>query len=215
MKYKTVFWDIDGTLYDNEAKIPENKKDIVLYPLICESVSKSNLKFWRPYNGLTELIKEIPRLNQGIITNGIYEVQINKLKIFGLIDHINPELIFTSFGEAEKIINTPGHPLLKDFDFHSDFLDNVFNMTHNTQKPTSYMFEKALGISGFAGEECVMIGDDWKDVKGAQTVGMKTVYISGLNKEDLENYDPIGEGLIKPDFTIEKGDIKGLRKLLL
>lgn len=213
MKYKAVFWDIDGTMYDNSRDIPDDEKEILSRWKKLEAVPDRQLSFWVPYDGLAELMEQISQVNQGVISNDIHHLQNDKLLLLGLVDYINPELIFTSYGEAEKVLDTPNHPLLKGFNLQSDRDTDVHNMELRTQKPETYMFERALQTSGYAPEDCVMIGDDWKDVLGAQKVGMKAIYISGLNQDEF--FDPIAKGKITPDYTVQKGNIQALTDLLI
>ena len=42
---------------------------------------------------------------------------------------------------------------------------------------------------------------------------MKAIYISGLNQDEF--FDPIADGKIKPNYTVQKGDIKALTELLI
>ena len=88
--------------------------------------------------------------------------------------------------------------------------DDVFDLTvMQTQKPKTYMYERALEACGFAPEECVMIGDDWKDIDGANGVGMDTIYIA-RNKQRL-----IDDGKVVPNHTVENGDFDSLTELLI
>ncbi len=160
-------------------------------------------------------MEHIPQSNQGVISNGIHHLQNDKLVLLGLVGYINPELIFTSYGEAERALDTPNHPLLEGFSLQSNRDTNVYNMTLRIQKPETYMFERALQASGYSPEDCVMIGDDWNDVLGAQKVGMKTIYISRVEKEDDKYFNPIADGKIKPDYTVQKGDIRALTDILI
>lgn len=212
MKYDAVFWDIDGTMYDNSSDIPEDEKDILSKWEKLEVIPNRKLNFWIPYKGLAELMEKIPRERQGVISNGYDQLQKDKLFLFGLDAYINPQLIFTSYGEAERVLDLPDHPLMNGFSKQSRDAD-VHNMTLETQKPNRFMFERALEVGGFSANNCVMIGDDWKDVQGAQEVGMDTIYIAGLNSD--RHYDPIGEGHLKPNHTVEKGDTIALTRLLI
>lgn len=217
MKFNTVFWDIDGTLYDNTQEIPDNEKEILSSWKKLEEIPERELTFWVPYQGLSKIMATIPQENQGVISNGIHQLQIDKLCLLGLKRHINPALIFTSYGEAEKILTLNDHPFLKDQNIYAspNFDTNVYNMTLKTQKPEPFMFKKAINITKSLPEECVMIGNNWKDIQGAQSVGMKTIYISGAEEKEDLFYNPIAEGDIIPDYSIRKGDMDSLARLLI
>lgn len=185
MKYGLVFWDLDGTLYE---------RDLV------------------PYQGLPNLLSRIPSNLQGLITNGYDEVQRNKLKEMGLIEYFNPDLILTSYGEAEQILDSREY-LDLDLMFNDDFrINELEEVVLQTQKPNSYMFQKALEISQVCPGDCVMIGDSWFDICGAQRVGMKTIFVEGNTRKSQE--DLYLDKLVTPDFRIQKGDVVNLEKLL-
>lgn len=214
MKYKTIFWDIDGTLYDNSEDIPKDERKILSKTKRLEKIPDKQLNYWIPYKGLVELMKSIPKTNQGIISNGIDHLQKDKILLLGLAGYINPKLIFTSYSEAEKELKVSIDQYLLHFLEREIEIYKVEDMSLKTQKPESYMFNKALQKCGISPEECVMIGNGWEDVLGAQRVGMKTIYISGTVKKD-ESYTPIEDGQIIPDHIIKKGDIKSLTNLLI
>lgn len=217
MKYKAVFWDIDGTLYDNSGGIPEDEKDVLSFSDPLLKIPDRKLNYWVPYNGLAELMSQIPKQTQGIITNGYDRLQRDKLRLLGLDVYVNPELIFTSYGEAERILQTTDHPLL----VHAgrDPETRLDRITTKTQKPNKYMFEKALSTTGYSPEECVMIGDGWQDLVGARNVGMKTIYIAGSTKH--LRYDErrgiitvLRKNQFNPDYKVTKGYMSHLASLL-
>ncbi len=45
MKYDAVFWDIDGTLYDNTRNYPKNEQNILSKNKILENLPDQKLKF--------------------------------------------------------------------------------------------------------------------------------------------------------------------------
>ena len=215
MKYKGIFWDIDGMLYDSSKPwnvSPEVEKKLLAGDISLNSLSKKQLSCFVPYENLPELIKKIPKENQGIISNGRYQLQIDKLKQLSLYDFINPELIFTSYGEIEKILKNPTHPLFsKSINKNKE---KVFlELREYIGKPNTYMFEKAQEKSGLKAEDCVMIGDNWYDIEGAQKSGMNTIYIFNANFEPL--YNPWSDKEITPNHRMQKADIKKLENLLL
>lgn len=213
MKYKGIFWDIDNTLYDSSAPWEvsrEIEEDLLIGRKSLDYLSKEQLSCFVPYEGLPELMNDLPKETQGIISNGGNPLQIDKLKLLGLYDFVNPALVFTSYGEIEKILENKCHPLhykSKDKNIKDAFLE----LRKYTGKPSSYMFEKALKKSRLNAKNCMMIGDDWKDIEGAQKVGMDNVLVSS-NDEPL--YNPWNNKIITPNHKLVKGDIRGLRKLL-
>ncbi len=204
MKYPLVLWDIDGTLYDPLVDCSEGEENLPNQKSLS-GITRANLKLWVPYKGLTELLRKIPRCNQGIISNGYNLPQRNKIALLGLEECFNTSFMFISGGEAERLLN-PAYGKAKR---HVWAVDNMMLVT---QKPEAYMFKRALQISGVKAEEAIMIGDHWTDIAGAQKIGMRSVYIKGNEKPDEIN--PIKEGKIIPYAIVNKGDIKSLEKLL-
>jgi FMN phosphatase YigB (HAD superfamily) len=209
MKYRAVLWDIDGTLYGMN---PGGMKEIRIQRRmeVADWVPDERPEFLTPYDGLAELMAQIPSERQGIITNGSGKLQRGKLSLMGLDQYVNPELIFASYEQAEKVLEDPEHPLLKGFTNRESHQKDVVAVGMKTQKPKRYMFERALEVLGLDAEDCVMVGDDWKDIVGAQEVGMNTIYIEGLRRPG-----PVEKGDVVPDFTVEKGDIASLTELLI
>ncbi|MBI4895725.1 MAG: HAD family hydrolase [Candidatus Aenigmarchaeota archaeon] len=211
MLYNAVFWDLDGTLYNNHGKIPANEKNVLSLwePL---STVPTDLKYWVPYPGLADLMSQIPKDRQGIISNGYDQLQRDKLRLLGLDTYINPDLIFTSYGEAQKALGLSGHPL-------TDHSDEISDMTRKTQKPEPYMFEQALRATGFSAKECIMIGDDWHDILGAKSVGMPSIIVTGSTRHMLESdrYTLLRAlRNFKPYYhRVNRGDIQSLTTLLI
>ncbi|MBU2053119.1 MAG: HAD family hydrolase [Nanoarchaeota archaeon] len=220
MKYKGVFWDIDDTLYDASAPWDVDvgtERELMLGKRKLEVLTEDQLSCFKPYKGLSELMQDIPREKQGIISNGGHQLQIDKLKLLEVYEYLNPELIFTSYGEIEKILKDSEHPLFKEA---IKYLDNkeelFFNLRGYTGKPNSYMFERALekikvGEKCSSVEDYVMIGDDWKDIEGAQKVGMDNILIS---RDEKHLHNPWTNKIITPNQIVERGNIDELRKLL-
>lgn len=78
------------------------------------------------------------------------------------------------------------------------------------RKPSLRVFREILQRLGVAGEETVYVGDSPdEDIKGAQSVGMKTIFIPSqfYSLADLEG------AAVHPDFTIR--DLDELLKILL
>ena len=215
MKYNGIFWDIDGTLYDSSQPwdvSKEIREELLLGERKLESLSREQLSCFVPYEGLPELMKKISKGTQGIISNGGHQLQIDKLKQLSLYDSINPELIFTSYGEVEKILKDPDHPLYLKSQ-NKNKRETFLELREYTGKPSTYMFEKAQEKSRLNAKDCIMIGDNWYDIEGAQKSGMNTIYVFNKNLETL--YNPWSDKEIVPNHSVEKGDIKKLENLLL
>ena len=108
MKFEGVFWDIDGTLYDNSGELSDEESQLCPDAYVLSKRPDGEMKFWIPYDGLVQLVGELQSENQGIISNGVHIVQINKLILLGFYDLINPDLIFTSYfvsvGEGPQLL---------------------------------------------------------------------------------------------------------------
>ena len=84
---------------------------------------------------------------------------------------------------------------LKKFGMY-DLFDNIFiSSDFGVKKPDPLFFERALAKSGYAAEECLMVGNDLAcDMEGALAAGMSGYYIlSGLSpKKDRDREIPEG-----------------------
>ena len=56
-----------------------------------------------------------------------------------------------------------------------------------------------------------MIGDNWKDIAGAQSIGMDSILMC---KDDQLIYNPWTKQKIQPTYRIKRGDVQGLREIL-
>lgn len=193
MRYEMVFWDLDGTICHSLSYISGRGQNLP-QTLV-------------PYEGISELLMNIPRDRQGLITNGYDAEQRNKLQILGLENCFSPGLIFTSEGEAKRLLNSKYiHSRRKERIFDTD------NMMLTTQKPQPYMFRRAIQISGVDPKNAIMIGNHWTDILGAQRAGMQTTYINGTAADNEDDF--VSEGKIVPTFIVEKGDMRSLEKVL-
>jgi putative hydrolase of the HAD superfamily len=106
--------------------------------------------------------------------------------------------IVSNFAIPECIVK-----LLQDNDIERFFSVVVVSGGVNKRKPSSEIFEIALKTLKITGSEAIFVGDTLDaDIKGAQKVGMKTVFIERRIQKEKE--------FIHPDKTI-----KNLRELLL
>jgi len=228
LKYKLVLWDIDGTIYDAEYLINNfildketvrahyDHEDNKIEELFEEFKSLVD----GPYEGLLDLMENLQEEGslQGVMSNGPGSFQYWKIPLFGIEDYLDEDLIFISGTEAEKLLKQKDHPLLEQFSLDEmtryQKIDGVQKKV--TYKPSTYMFEEALRISGFKADECVMVGDQPSDYAGAKKVGMDAIFIEGMplwpshqetNETLMEKY--------KPDYSVKKGDIKSLREILI
>lgn len=212
MNYDVVFWDIDGTLmYEDKLNSLNQERDYKYH--------NKEVEYFYRYEGLIKLMKEIPKKKQGIITNGSYEIQLKKLKFLKYYDLINSDLIFSPSSEAEilyeeykrkKEINLFG----KKYKLTGHRETDIYNLINRIYKPNIYMFERALKISGYKRENCILIADDWKDIKGANDSGFKSIFISN-NNQNGDEFDFIENGIVNPDFIIKRDNIDNLSEIIL
>ena len=107
MKFQGYIFDLDDTIYTGVENPPDEEVSDKVWPRYrpLSRVPKGNFVHWQPYEGIEDLLREIGKERLGIITNGPNHCQRNALRLLGLYGLVNPKLVFTSFGEAEKILN--------------------------------------------------------------------------------------------------------------
>ncbi len=195
--YEGIFWDIDGTLYELNRGYPiddETEKNLLRGRIALENLPSEQKSYYTPREGLVELMGQLPRKNQGIISNGGQKYQTSKLNVMGLYNLVNPDLVFISLGEVEKILKDKNHPLFKETIGLSE-KERSNAIKRKVGKPNPYMFERAIEASGLNPRDCVMIGDDEKDIEGAYMANMTGIYL--------------------PDLEINNEPLKALREILL
>ncbi len=209
LRFEYVIWDIDGTLYNDHAIDFKDEKKLFSYAKRLGEHDKKSLEFWKPYDGLLEVMKKIPQEKQGIVTNGYQAVQKDKLKILGVENLVNKELFFSSYGVAQNALMEDDHPLQLYAMRNGEY--SVDNIVLQTQKPQGYMLElvkESLGTDNF-----VFVGNRWYDVAAANKANIPCIYmVDHCNLDDPG--DPVEDGRLKTYAQIPKGDINALEKLL-
>ncbi len=186
MKFDYIFWDVDGTLYNNHEK---GKKQM--------------------YQGLRKLMKKIHSEKQGIITNNPFMKNI--VNTFHIENYFNSELLFEPDSEILKVLENKMHPLRNIVDLNENYEENYGKLEKYIEKPSPYMFFQALKKIDTKPSKCVMIGDSYEDIIGAQLVGFKTIYLSGLEENQSTNTNNL---MLEPNYEIHAGDISALEIII-
>ena len=203
MKYQGYLFDIDGTLLH---------------------IGPPTYGEYGPiFQGIDTLFREIGRGRIGIITNiPSPDGGLRKLKFLGLEGLVDPELVFQAGNEAEKALKEKYGE-----DFKITFESLISNSSESelkiaydvrgkileVQKPETYLFEEFLDRTGFNPSRCVMVGDSEDDMEPAIELGMETVYVRDPGRR--HHNDPMLNGDIKVDYSVNRGDMKRLREILL
>lgn len=187
MGIKYVFWDRDGTFYDHKHL----DKKCGLYP------------------GIKDLVSKIPAERQGIITNAPFpELFLNGLK---MNEYFNPKLIYSADTEKVKVLDNLNHPFRKKIRLTGNYTKDDIILTEYIEKPSVYMFQEMLKITGARPEECLMIDDSWEGIMPAEVMGIKSIYLNGL--EDTEKWGmSVKELHLHPTKTVRVGNIEELEK---
>ena len=88
------------------------------------------------------------------------------------------------------------------------YFDGVYlSSDHGVKKPDPRFFRRLLEEQGIPPESAVMIGNDGEcDIRGAQAVGLATVYI----RSDISPDEP----LPKADYVLERMDLARVKRIL-
>lgn len=219
MTYKLVLFDFDGVIYDPQLVADSGNcitiEDVEQYynnETSFEHLLEPLKPYWAPYEGLLDLIEELPG-KKGVVTNGPTIIQHTKLAHTG-VDHIvDPELIFVSYEESEKIVDTEDHPYLLEMNPHSSRFEKIQQIESKyIGKPSPFMILQACIRSGCTPEETIMIGDQHTDVTAAKEAGASAVKIEGVSSLLPQNET---SPVYTPDFTLHKENIvPSLRDIL-
>ena len=154
---KAVFLDRDGVINDNE----------VPYYITRPEDFKLN-------DGITEALKELVDSGFQLIIISNQSGIAKKIYSKEDCDRIHEKLISIMSGYGIKfneIYYCPHHPEI----------ENCL-----CRKPQTLMFEKALARFDIDPAKSWMIGDSDKDIKGAESAGLKTIFIK--SNEDIRKY---------------------------
>ncbi len=183
---KAIFWDLDGVLIDSmDAHSPSWKKSLGEFGL------KTSILEMRTLGGLPlqKTISHIAKMNNKKVTaeeiEKIYKrkVEILKdkkfsIKPFDIYDDLkklkqkNIKLFIVS-GSTKKFVQKE-----TDKFFHNIFDDIISSSDTKRGKPFPDPYLKALKITGYKKEDCVIIEDAPLGIKSAKSAGIKVFGIT-------------------------------------
>ncbi|MBN8703560.1 MAG: YjjG family noncanonical pyrimidine nucleotidase [Bacteroidetes bacterium] len=213
-KYKHIFFDLDGTLWDYEKSSEETILELfhlydlqkyVAFPALLKSVIAANEYMW--------LLYREKRITKDELRNIRFQKALSDLGIDDneLASQLN-SYYTTNCKEKSYLIEGAKAALdylsAKNYSLH--ILSNGFADSQQTKlvncgireyfstvitsessaftKPQKEYFEFAMRRIGAVNLECIMIGDSWEvDIIGAQNAGIEQIYfVNNKLKETLK-----------------------------
>lgn len=202
-KYKHVFFDLDGTLWDihRNAELTLRQMfvqfeiDETLFEAFNKAYLKHNAKVWAMYREGTMSKEELrtARFSRSMDDIGFtYNDEWMERFAAAFVDqcprqpHLIPgalEILNYLQGKYTMHIITNGFKEIQGIKMDGSgltpfFVNNINSEDVGVRKPNPKIFEYAFELAGTNAEESLMIGDDWEaDILGARGVGMDQVFL--------------------------------------
>lgn len=231
MKYKHLFFDLDGTLWDlyqntrdafgilfDQLDIQWSKED---FELFVKRYFHHNEIVWKLYRE-NKIEKEVLRTIRFRHTFDDVGMKVDDDFILKFADdfidicprqphliHGAMDLLQTFHGVVPMHIITNGFKEVQQVKLTAGGIGHFFEHIVNSEdcgirKPNRGIFDYAMQLSKARPEESLMIGDDWEaDILGARDYGMDTAWLK--THESRHNY--------KPHFTVS--DMSEMKAILL
>jgi len=210
-EYKHVFFDLDRTLWDFESNSLITLEEIFIQKKIGDYGVRFHdfVSYYKEYNHHLWDLYKLGKIEKPYLRNERFR---GTLKHFGieseeLVDQISQDYIYLSprktqlFPHSIEVVSK----LSRKYKLH--IITNGFNEvqfvkmkmsgltpffsqvitseTIGVQKPNPKVFEYSLDQAKASVNESIMIGDDQdSDIKGAQSIGMDTIFVN-YDKEEL------------------------------
>ncbi|ADP77025.1 HAD superfamily (subfamily IA) hydrolase, TIGR02253 [Methanothermus fervidus DSM 2088] len=222
--YKTVFFDIDDTLYNTsefaelarkaaldamiEAGLPLSRSKA--YKLLRDIIKEKGSNYGKHFNLLTKRVlgKEDPLLIAlAVIT--YHNVKFAHLKPF---PETIPTLLYLKckgykIGVISNGLTIKQWEKLIRLGIHHFFDVVVTSEEVGVEKPEPGIFKEALKRIKSKAEEAVMVGDKLKeDILGAVKVGMSAVLIGDISEKEKEYLKKLENKTNKKIYVISKLD---------
>ena len=185
MKYRHLFWDFDGTLYDS-------------YPQILNAIEQTFRSFSLPVPPKDELLRE----TKGLVSHALstYGGDVPLEELIARFQHYHHEVVFPLYEGAAKCLKTlhdngikhylytHRNPAARDY-LEQDglwplFTDYVTSEDGFSMKPAPDALLALMERNGLAPSECAMIGDREIDVQSGYNAGMAGILF------DPDNFYP-------------------------
>ncbi len=198
MKYKAIFFDLDGTLTNPEEGILNSIEYAAKYYGV-QTVRENLKKYIGPplRDTFTELIsaekaeEAVAKYREYFAPHGLYENEIypNVTETLQILKE-KGYVLCTASSKPEKFVDT----ILTHFDIkkYFDFVGGA-TMDGRISKKED-VIDYVIKETGFSPKEVLMVGDRMFDLQGAKEFGMDAVgVLYGFgSREELSSYDNIG-----------------------
>jgi putative hydrolase of the HAD superfamily len=203
MNYKTVFIDLDDTLWDFHANAKSSLQEIYeernlgqyfdSFDQYFNLYAKRNLELWEMY-GKGTISKEalsLERFQHPLIQVGIDNASLAKeigeqylglLPTRTMLMPFAKELLDYLFPKYPLTIVSNGFVEVQYKKLHSCHIEQYFahivlSEAAEALKPDKRIFEYAMRLNNATAAETIMIGDSYEaDIKGAQNAGIDQIY---------------------------------------
>ena len=212
--YKTVFIDLDDTLWDFHANAKSSLQEIYLernlgkyfdsFEQYFIFYAKRNIELWEMY-GKGTISKEalsLERFQHPLIQVGVDNAPLAKEigeQYLGLLptrtmlvpyakellDYLHPKYPLTIVSNGFVEVQ---YKKLKSCHIDQYFAHVVLSEAANALKPDKRIFEYAMQLNGTKAAETIMVGDSFEaDIVGAQNAGIDQIYYCPFPDNSKEN----------------------------
>lgn len=196
MKDFLLLMDIDWTMYSE--KLPEEIADKIANAKI-QDIKEGEFASVK-VSGLDDLLSKVGRDNLGVVSNGIADHQLKKLKGLGVADYFNPRMIIISHAIAKIESGNLGirwdYEIAQQIQRSSDKsrFENFpeYQYMKKWEKPSSRMVELAykrfLAATkiNLPSEQVFYLGDRQWDMRAITSFGGCGLHVKTLNNDSLD-----------------------------
>jgi len=209
-KYKHIFFDLDRTIWDFESNSIMTLKEIFGNRKIGEYGVNFHdfVKYYKEYNHHLWDLYKLGKIQKAYLRNERFRGTLKHFGIYSedLADQISQDYIFLSprktklFPDSIEVLTklsgkynlhiiTNGFSEVQFIKMECSGLTPFFDQVITSemvgvQKPNSKVFEFSVKQAKAVVEESIMIGDDQDtDIKGAQSIGMDTIFVDYYNDD--------------------------------
>ena len=214
MNYKTIFIDLDDTLWDFHANARSSMQEIYVvrnlgryfdsFEQYFTFYAKRNLELWEMY-GKGTISKDaltLERFQHPLIQVGVNNAALAKEIGEQYLDLLPTRTMLVPYANELLDYLYPKYPLtivsngfvevqykkLKSCLIEQYFAHIALSEEAKALKPDKHIFEYALQLNNASASETIMIGDSYEsDIVGAQNAGMDQIYFNPFTDEKENN----------------------------